>query len=102
MIRRHPSSPLSPYPTLFRSHRPRIPVGQRPRAAAVSDEQHGALRRLERRVDVLEQMVRRPLAAGAPAERITPAPAARAVEVGRAHALTPVTATSRMTASACT
>jgi len=45
----------------------------------VSDEQHDALRRLERRVDVLEQMVRRLLAAGAPAERITPAPAAPAV-----------------------
>ena len=45
----------------------------------MSDEQHDALRRLERRVDVLEQMVRRLLAAGAPAERITPAPEAPAV-----------------------
>src|SRR5437867_4231995 len=62
-----------------RHHRPRISVGQRPRAAAVSDEQHDALRRLERRVDVLEQMVRRLLTAGAPAERITPAPEAPAV-----------------------
>src|SRR3989449_6389777 len=60
MIRRPPRSTLFPYTTLFRSHHgPRIPVGQRPRAAAVSDEQHDALRRLERRVDVLEQMVRR-------------------------------------------
>src|SRR2546422_3299712 len=75
MIRRPPRSTLFPYTTLFRSHHgPRIPVGQRPRAAAVSDEQHDALRRLERRVDVLEQMVRRLLAAGAPPERITPAP----------------------------
>src|SRR3989449_8615182 len=80
MIRRPPRSTLFPYTTLFRSHHgPRIPVGQRPRAAAVSDEQHDALRRLERRVDVLEQMVRRLLAAGAPAERITPVPEAPAV-----------------------
>src|SRR5207244_3543336 len=58
----------------YPQHAPRIPPGHPPRAAAVSDEQHDALQRLERRVDVLEQMVRRLLAAGAPAERITPAP----------------------------
>ena len=47
----------------------------------MSDEQHDALQRLERRVDVLEHMVRRLLAAGtAPApERITPAPEPSAV-----------------------
>src|SRR2546427_2411083 len=57
-----------------RHHRPRIPFGQRAFAAAVSDERHDALQRLERRVDVLEQMVRRLLAAGTTTERITPAP----------------------------
>src|SRR5256886_773936 len=57
-----------------RHHRPRIPVGQRPRAAAVSDEQHDALQRLERRVDVLEQMVRRLRAARTATQRTTPAP----------------------------
>jgi len=41
----------------------------------VSDEQHDALQRLERRVEVLEQMVRRLLASGAASERITAAPA---------------------------
>jgi len=45
----------------------------------VSDEQHDALRRLERRVDVLEQMVRRLIGAGAAPERITPAPEPSAV-----------------------
>ncbi len=40
----------------------------------MSDEQPDALRRLERRVEVLEQMVRRLLAAGAAPERIAPAP----------------------------
>jgi len=39
----------------------------------VSDEQHDALQRLERRVEVLEQMVRRLLTAGTAPERITPA-----------------------------
>src|SRR6266850_2419150 len=58
-----------------RHHRPRIPVDQRPRAAAVSDEQHDALQRLERRVEVLEQMVRRLVAAGAAPQRIPPPPA---------------------------
>jgi uncharacterized membrane protein len=56
----------------------------------VSDEQHDALRRLERRVDVLEQMVRRLLAAGAAPERITPAPerpavASPAAPISRPH-----------------
>ena len=41
----------------------------------MSDEQHDALQRLERRVEVLEQVVRRLLASGAAAERITAAPA---------------------------
>jgi len=41
----------------------------------VSDEQHDALQRLERRVEVLEQVVRRLLASGAAAERIAAAPA---------------------------
>jgi len=45
----------------------------------VSDQQHEALQRLERRVDVLEQIVRRLLAAGAAPERITPAPERPAV-----------------------
>ena len=45
----------------------------------MSDEQHDALRRLERRVDVLEQMVRRLIGAGAAPERITPAPEPSAV-----------------------
>jgi len=45
----------------------------------VSDEQHDALQRLERRVAVLEQMMRRLLAAGAAPERIAPAPEPRAV-----------------------
>ena len=40
----------------------------------MSNEQHDALQRLERRVEVLEQMVRRLLAAGTAPERITPAP----------------------------
>jgi len=40
----------------------------------VSEEQHDALRRLERRVEVLEQVVRRLLPAGAAPERVTPAP----------------------------
>ena len=44
----------------------------------MSEEQHDALQRLERRVEVLEQMVRRLLAAAAP-ERITPAPEPAAV-----------------------
>ena len=39
----------------------------------MSDEQGDALQRLERRVEVLEQMVRRLLTAGAAPERITPA-----------------------------
>ena len=39
----------------------------------MSDEHDSALQRLERRVEVLEQMVRRLLAAGAAPERITPA-----------------------------
>ena len=39
----------------------------------MSDEQHDALQRLERRVEVLEQMVRRLLTAGTAPERITPA-----------------------------
>jgi len=41
----------------------------------VSDEQHDALQRLERRVEVLEQMVRRLVAAGAAPERIASPPA---------------------------
>src|SRR6266566_9067608 len=41
--------------------------------------QPDALRRLERRVDVLEQMVRRLLASGTATERITPAPEPPAV-----------------------
>ncbi len=41
----------------------------------MSDEQHDALQRLERRVEVLEQVVRRLLASGAVSERITVAPA---------------------------
>ena len=41
----------------------------------MSDEQHDALQRLERRVEVLEQVVRRLLASGAAAERIAAAPA---------------------------
>ena len=45
----------------------------------MSDEQHDALQRLERRVAVLEQMMRRLLAAGAAPERIAPAPEPRAV-----------------------
>ena len=45
----------------------------------MSDERHDALQRLERRVDVLEQMVRRLLAAGTATERITPAPEPLAV-----------------------
>ena len=45
----------------------------------MSDQQHEALQRLERRVDVLEQIVRRLLAAGAAPERITPAPERPAV-----------------------
>src|SRR5437870_4536284 len=56
-----------------RHHGPRIAVGDRPLATAVSDEQGDALQRLERRVEVLEQMVRRLLTAGAAPERITPA-----------------------------
>jgi predicted membrane protein DUF2339 len=56
----------------------------------VSDEQHDALRRLERRVDVLEQMVRRLIGAGAAPERITPAPeppavASPAAPISRPH-----------------
>ena len=56
----------------------------------MSDEQHDALRRLERRVDVLEQMVRRLIGAGAAPERITPAPeppavASPAAPISRAH-----------------
>jgi len=39
----------------------------------VSDDQHDALQRLERRVEVLEQMVRRLLTAGTAPERIPPA-----------------------------
>jgi uncharacterized membrane protein len=39
----------------------------------VSDQQHDALQRLERRVEVLEQMVRQLLGAGAAPERISPA-----------------------------
>ena len=39
----------------------------------MSDQQHEALQRLERRVEVLEQMVRQLLAAGAAPERITTA-----------------------------
>src|ERR1041385_8313475 len=82
-----------PYGGDHRHHGPGIPVGQRPprpRAPAVSDEQHDALRRLERRVDVLEQMVRRLLAAGAAPERITPAPeppavASPAAPISRPH-----------------
>jgi uncharacterized membrane protein len=38
----------------------------------VSDEQHDALQRLERRVEVLEQMVRRLLTSGTASDRITP------------------------------
>ena len=41
----------------------------------MSDEQHDALQRLERRVEVLEQMVRRLVAAGAAPERIASPPA---------------------------
>jgi len=41
----------------------------------VSEEQHDALQRLERRVEVLEQMVRRLVAAGAAPERIASPPA---------------------------
>src|SRR5205823_3145261 len=52
----------------------RIPFRQRV-ASPVSDEQYDALQRLERRVEVLEQVVRRLLASGAAAERITAAPA---------------------------
>ena len=56
----------------------------------MSDEQHDALRRLERRVDVLEQMVRRLIGAGAAPERITPAPeppavASPAAPISRPH-----------------
>src|SRR6266566_3472469 len=67
-----------------RAHRRAAPAAagrraaRRPRAA-VSDEQHGDLRRLVRRVDVLEQMVRRLLASGTATERITPAPEPPAV-----------------------
>src|SRR2546427_11095252 len=57
-----------------RHHRPRIPFGQRTFAAAVSDERHDALQRLERRVDVLEQMVRRLPAPRTPPGRPTPRP----------------------------
>src|SRR2546425_3667640 len=57
-----------------RHYRPRIPLGGRGAASAVSDPQHEALQRLERRVEVLEQVVRRLLAAGAAPERITEAP----------------------------
>ena len=45
----------------------------------MSQEQHDALQRLERRVEVLEQMVRRLLATGATPERITAAPERPAV-----------------------
>src|SRR5467141_2569804 len=59
-----------------RHHRARIPFGDRsPPAASVSEEQHDALQRLERRVEVLEQMVRRLVAAGAAPERIASPPA---------------------------
>src|SRR5213076_3010690 len=62
-----------------RHYGPRIPLGGRNAASTVSDQQHEALQRLERRVDVLEQIVRRLLAAGAAPERITPAPERPAV-----------------------
>src|ERR1041385_4764026 len=82
-----------PYGGDHRHRGPGTPVAQpppRPRPPAVSDEQHDALRRLERRVDVLEQMVRRLLAAGAAPERITPAPeppavASPAAPISRPH-----------------
>ena len=45
----------------------------------MSDEHHDALQRLERRVEVLEQMVRRLLGAGAAPERIAPEPQRPAV-----------------------
>jgi len=55
----------------------------------VSDEQHDALQRLERRVEVLEQMVRRLLAPGAAPDRITPAPERAAVVSPAAPLLRP-------------
>ena len=45
----------------------------------MSDAPHDALQRLERRVEVLEQMMRRLLATGAAPERITPEPERRTV-----------------------
>src|SRR5438445_4824559 len=56
-----------------RHYGPRFPLGGRGAGSAVSDQQHEGLQRLERRVEVLEQMVRQLLAAGAAPERITTA-----------------------------
>ena len=63
----------------------------------MSDEQHDALQRLERRVEVLEQMVRRLLAVGAVPEHITATPqrtaaAAPAAPVSRPTPPTPARA----------
>jgi len=55
------------------------PRGDRSLASSVSDAPHDALQRLERRVEVLEQMMRRLVAPGAAAERISAAPQPAAV-----------------------
>ncbi|HYS21739.1 MAG TPA: DUF2339 domain-containing protein, partial [Gemmatimonadales bacterium] len=60
-------------------HRLGIPRGDRSLASSVSDAPHDALQRLERRVEVLEQMMRRLVAPGAAAERISAAPEPAAV-----------------------
>src|SRR6266550_3488865 len=62
-----------------RHYGPRLPRRGRSPAVLVSDEHHDALQRLERRVEVLEQMVRRVLAGGAAPERIAPEPQRPAV-----------------------
>src|SRR2546422_5909647 len=94
MIRRPPRSTLFPYTTLFRSHH--LPDRREPVRAARSRHGGGAVGRGGE--TTFPWMIdRRSLSSAGFAG--TGSPRAR-TKIGRAHVLTPVTATSRMASSA--